>query len=244
MGGVQTQTINDNQTIVNNMLQLSEESCNIKCQNVFTGNNITIISNNIDFSLDQYCSLDNVSCIMGSSFDVEIQNILKSMLKQEATAVNGFSLNFNDINEDVNLNQLIENQISQIQQSSCNITAGQEISNNVFVLAPSDYSKKSNVKFSITQDSSISNSTCNMNNVSKAVSYNSATADVTQKSAIYTMGSMLLIAIIVLVVIGVIVFLVIRFSGSISSAVSSSKSSQKQVQMVPQGQYNPQGQPM
>jgi hypothetical protein len=202
MGSVQSSTIKSNNRVSNNLIQTSSETCNVSCHETQNINVILIDSTMGNLTFDQLCALDGIQCMMTNNFDASLENILESMASQDNSAVNGFSINFAGIKQNVDLNQLIENQITQIQSSSCDINID-EVKNVYF------YAKNSQTgDVNMSQEGKISNALCNMDNTAKATSYSKATADATQKASVKTIAGMMIALLILCIIIIVIVMIV------------------------------------
>jgi hypothetical protein len=202
MGSVQSSTIKSNNQVSNNLIQTSYQSCHIGCHPT-QKSNITIINSKTgNINVDQLCAIDNVQCIMSTNFDASLENILESMASQDNSAVNGFSINFAGIKQNVDLNQLIENQITQIQTSSCDINEEEVEAVNMFVL------NSQTGDINMSQKGTISNALCNMDNTAKATSYSKATADATQKASVKTIAGMFIALLVLCIIIIVIVMIV------------------------------------
>jgi hypothetical protein len=209
------QNINDNMTVVNNMLQLSKGSCTFGCSNILNNVTFIIIGGSGDVTVSQECKMKGLTCILQQSLDSQTQNILKSMLNQSSFATNGFSLDWTKVSQNVDLSQLIQNSITQTMESSCTFTASNDASNLYFYVQD----HKGNV--GISQSADITNSTCNMNNAAKAVTYNSETSDVTQKSTIINILAILFIIIIIAIVIAGIVLAIFLFTGGVKTVAGA-----------------------
>lgn len=215
MGNVTSQTISSNQEVVNTMLQDAVSSCTFNCQNQLSNVTVIVIGGSGNISIAQECKMDNLQCIMSNSFDAQVEDILKSMLQQSATSMNGFSLDFAAISQNVDLNQYIQNQITQMMDSSCTFNATNDAS------AIYTYVQDHNGNVDISQTADITNSTCNMDNVAKAVTYNNETGQVTQKSTIINIFSLIFIAIIVAIVIAGIVLIVFIATGGVKTVAEA-----------------------
>lgn len=219
----QSQTSRVNQTIVTNMLQTSKQSCKFSCNNIANNQTIILTGDVIEGDvriLTQQCATEGNVCIMSNAFDSSIESILDSMAVQDATATTGgFGINFANIDENVRIDQLIQNSVTQIQESSCDFTATNEATNTYFYMS-------SDVKGSvdlINQNAAVSNSTCNMDNASKAASYSDATGKTDQKSKVQPVAAMFFMLIILCVILVAIIIVVFLLTGGANKLIEGSQ---------------------
>lgn len=217
MGSNQSQSISSNQKILTSIIQNSEQQCKFSCNNNLSDFTVIVGPGGEigDINVSQVCAIEGVECIMQSSFDGNLETILESMASQQASAMNGFAINFANINQDVDLNQLITNSITQVQKSSCDFSAGNNIDNVYF------YVGGTAGDINLSQNSSISNSTCNMDNLAKATSYSEATSETSQESKVTVMAGMFFFLIILGIVIMGIIIVVFLFTGGVGKISSS-----------------------
>lgn len=218
MGNNTSVAIRSNQDISNGMLQESKQECEANCTNTMTNTTVVTIGGSGNADIKQECSITGISCIMKASFDTQIENVLKSMLAQSSSSMSGFSLDFSNISQEVSLNQVIRNQVTQIMSSSCNFNSENTMQNLYF------YTQDHTGNFSLSQSGAVSNSSCNMDNVAKISTYNTAIADVSQKTSIVNIFSMIFIVIIVCCVMGAIVIIVFLLTGGVEKVIASKRS--------------------
>lgn len=218
MGGDTTNTISSNQTVVNTMLQASKARCSATCKNTISGVTIIVIGSEGEIgNISQECKMNNINCIMQNSFNVQIENILKSMIDQSTSAMSGISFDWKHIEQNVNLYQLIENTITQTMDTSCTFEAGNEATGLYF------YVQDSKGKIgNLSQSSSITNASCNMDNMAKAVTYNEETSDAKQKATVSNMFALIFIAIIIAIIMAGIVLVVFLLTGGVASVAKAS----------------------
>ena len=229
MGSSQSSTSKQTQTVTNNIIQESSQTCSNTVSNTITNTDIIIknsTTGNID--LNQTASISDIGCVMKSTLDTNVSNILDSMTQQTSTAPSGLAFSWNNISENSNIAQLIENSITQIQTSACNTTATNDITDTFIYV---ENSTTGNI--GLSQNASISNSQCNIENLATAVVANDATASTTQKSTITSMGTMIIIAIIICAIIAAVVMIM----------TSPSKPSQQAPSSSQYGNYNGGGDP-
>jgi hypothetical protein len=226
MGAVSSQTLSQNQKVSNSVLQISNQNCNATCTAIQDNNTIIIIDSNTgDLELNNVCTIDDYTCTINNYFDSNIETILKSMAEQNAQASTGFTFDFHLSNQMIDLNQLIENSVTQIQKSSCQISAFVEQNNN-FIYA--ENSTTGDVV--LNNNGNITNSSCKLDNTAKSTTDADETAESSQTSKFTSIIAMFIILIIICVVIGGIVAIV----GSVSKPKKGGNATKI---MVPK--YNP-----
>lgn len=193
------------------MLQVAKQTCGVVCKNNINNITIIVIGGSGDISIAQECKIDNVQCILKNTFDVQIENILESMVKQSASSMNGFSLDFANISLNVDLYQYIQNTITQMTDNSCKFEASNEITGAYIYVQD----HKGNV--SISQNASITNASCNMDNIAKAVTYNSISQKTDQQASIVNIFSLIIVAVIVAIIGATIVLIVFVATGGVAS---------------------------
>ena len=233
MGSNQSNVMTSKQQVVNNMYQESSQECNITCENIQSGNTIEIIDSEINGTVGfiQTCTLDSPSCIMKTTLDTNVSTILDAMLKQTSSAPSGLSLSFNNSNQRINLEQYIENSITQIQSTSCDLLSKNEMVNNAIFV------KNSTVNGDVIfeQTGGINNANCNMDNMAKAVVANEISSDITQESKIMSMGQWIIIAIILCALIGGVVMIARLFAQPSDKKDKSQNSGQGATPQIPTG---------
>lgn len=215
MGSSTSQQLASNQTVVNSMLQVSRQSCSARCSNDISGLTVIVIGGTGDINITQECKLTDINCIMTTTLDTQIENILKAMAQQNTSAMNGFTLDWTNINQSVDLYQYLQNSITQMMDSSCTFEAGNTATGLYF------YVQDRNGNLNLSQSASITNSTCNMNNVAKAVTYNDATTDTRQTATITNIFGLIIIAVIIMIVIVGIVIIVFLLSGGTAAVAGA-----------------------
>ena len=189
----------------NSILQVSNESCLSQCTADTSGN--TIIVSGVkakDFNFNSVCQ-SSASCVMNSSLDTSVQNIMKAMADQTAVTQLGL-LNFNMSNtsNSVNIEQDITNQITQVMNSTCQSTSTSINDNNIFIFKNSSLDN-----FGIGASGTAS-SNCVMTNTARAVAFNEQTASSSQSAKRESVLAMIVIAIVIgIIAIGglVVIFL-------------------------------------
>lgn len=215
MGSSTSNTIRSNQTVSNRVLQVSSTRCDARCENKINGLTIVIIGGNGNINIMQECKLSNIQCIMRNNLNTNIENILEAMAKQSASAMNGFTLDWTNVSNTVDLYQYIENTITQTMDASCTFYAGNEATGLYF------YVEGGNHDINLSQSATITNATCNMDNMAKAVTYNEETSKADQKSSIFNIFSLLFVVIIICAVLAAVVAVVFLLTGGVAAVASS-----------------------
>lgn len=216
--------IKQHQNVVNTVLQSSESSCTISCQNSIDDVTIIVEGGSGDITIDQECKMDNLNCILKSSFNTQIQDILKSMIDQENSVSGLTNLPWDQISQNVDLYQYIENSITQMMDNSCKFNAGNDAS-GIYM-----YVKDRKGNINLSQSASITNASCNMSSIAKAVVYNNESTKTKQAQEITGIFAMIVSCVIIGIIMLGIVLIVFFISGGaseIAGIVTASKSNKK-----------------
>jgi hypothetical protein len=208
MGNASVISYNESRRISTNILQLSNQTCSISCNNNLSNSTFIFVNVEGNIKIAQSCSIVDSSCAFRNAFEANIENIIESLVKQENFSLNGFSFNFDASVESTNINSIIQNNISQIMNSSCAISVNNVMNNNYF------YVDNLHGDFDISQSGTISSSTCAMDNISKATSFNETVADIDQSNTTINVISLIFIAFIVLIIVMGIVASIFILSGN------------------------------
>lgn len=222
MVGAQTNIINASTTIQNNVLQSSVENCTISCGNNFNYNTLIVIGGSGDINISQSCKVDSSTCQLKASFDSSIQSIIDNIIAQSASAQSGFSFDFSVITQDVNINSIIQNSITQLMSSSCAITSSNNKNSNYILIADRDGN------IDLSQTGVITSSTCAMDNIAKAATYSQVTNDATQKSSITNIFALFFIGFIVLIIVMGVVLVAFVVTGGANRLISAAADTSKQ----------------
>lgn len=216
-----TQSIESKQEITNEIVQVSEQICNITVVNDFSNNVIIIVGASGDVTFEQRGKIINSSCNLTTSLDSQIQNSISAQIAQSSEITKaGFAINWDSVDQDVSVYQTMKNSVTQLMSATCNITASNTITNNYYYLQDIE----GDIYFS--QESEITNATCNMDNASSSTAFNEATTDVDQTSKKTTINP-LLAALGICMILGFIIFFTIILRGDGGDSSSSSSSSSK-----------------
>lgn len=196
MGTASSQVVKENQSIITNVTQQSSLACRIGCSNNISDVTIIDIGGTGDINIKQTCQLTGVQCVMQQTLDTSIDSILSSIADQSVAVASPLIPSFNASNQYFDLKQSINNQITQIMDSSCDIQATNNI-DNVYI-----YSEGTTGNINLTQDVIISNSTCNMSNLATAQASSAASSDTAQSFTKTSSMQMLMTLIIICIVFG------------------------------------------
>ena len=228
------QTVRQNQEVSNKVLQVSQQNCSASCTAYQDNNTIIIIDSKTgDLGLNNVCTIDNFSCTINNYFESNIDSILKSMADQNVQASSGFTFDFRLSNQTVDLNQLIENSVTQIQKSSCQVSTFVEQNGN-FVYA--ENSTTGNVV--LNNEGNVSNSSCKLDNTAKSTTDADETSESSQAAKFTSALAMFIILIVIIVIIGGIVAIV----GSVSKSAKGGGG--KKSQLPPIYNYGPRSRPV
>jgi hypothetical protein len=230
MGSKVSTTAETSQTIVNSVLQESTSSCNFECAQSIDGVEITLIGTHVggDISVTNTCKISNTSCVMKNMLDGQIENVLESLTKINNDVRTSFFdvLTPTQIDNNVKIDQYIRNSISQLISSSCQQKIEQSISN------VSIYAAQSTIDGSILVANSgeITNAECMMENITKLLLSNDASADISIDNKVYgtlatllegLKGILVPIIIAILLIIGLVFFVALKGAGSVFGGVKS-----------------------
>lgn len=201
MGGVQSNVAISNQTIQNNMLQSTSNVCKSVCTNTRNGGQVIIKdgTNWGELDLSQSCTA-NSTCIISTNMSSTVNNVLDALLKQQQSAQQSvFAFTLQVQTNVTDLEQNIQNNLTQVINSSCQASAT-NTQNNPFV-----YIGNSNNmgKINLSQAAS-SNASCQMTNVAGIQLTNEATAKIDQGQKITSV-----MAIIALVILAIIILIIV-----------------------------------
>lgn len=202
MGSGQSQSFTSFTDIQTDILQSSVQRCSIICSNEMSGN--TFIWKNIkgNIKISQTCVVSDATCAMKTAFEGSIQNLIDSLVKQNATTFSGLSLSIDKIEQETTLVTLVQNRMSQIINATCNVSSINTMNNNYF------YVENMEGDFTISQAGNVSGASCLMDNLAKAATDNTVKTKAEQSSKVISalaIGS--LIFIVGALIIGAIVIM-------------------------------------
>lgn len=222
-----SENIELDQSIVNDVLQQTQNKCVYTCKNVSNAN-ITIVNTTIDGNLDvdQNCSIISSSCLLKTTMDNTVDNDISASLKQEEEdSANLLALTAGDSSTaNSNINSSIRNLASQIIKNNCGGDSENDNFDNINIL---NSTVKGNV--SIDQTSSISKSSCILNNILKNFNKNRLKTDVDQginKTELYA------VIIFVIILIIIVICLYIYYKPKTNNKKNNNSTQSEQVELV------------
>jgi len=220
MASNQTNSISENQTIANNIMQFSKQSCAVSATTNISGNTYIFVHVTGGITFTETASIINAACNMSQVLDVEIKSIIEALAQQEASAANGFSLDFANIQQDLSIYQMIKNSVTQIMESSCTISANSTYVNNYL------YAQDISGGYHFSQSATVTGATCNMSNLAKAVVYNQAASTADQKNTITSVFTLLFGGLAIAMILAVVVVGIFMISGGLTKTISAYQSGQ------------------
>ena len=207
MGNFFTNIASIQQNFMNNILQEQQQNCIATATNT-ANNNVIIVTGskfNGDFTGVSATTSTDATCLMVSSMENNLSNILSATLQQTNSSETDL---FNDFNfgagtNAFNIDQSITNNISQINEVTCAAASTSSANNNYAYISNSQFGGN------FVGVSTVSNASanCSMNNTMKNTTYNQAQASGDQSNSTEGMFVAILAAIgaiVALVIIGVI----------------------------------------
>jgi hypothetical protein len=222
--GNTTNSFKSTQNVTNDITQINQSSCIASVQ-IDSGGNVVIIEDsringNVVGSVVKVST--DASCIMSSSAQADIQNILKASAEQTKSTENGiFSLDFGAIfdslgytDNSIEIEENVTNNILQLNSSNCssNIIISDE-PNYIYVRGSTVGGNV--IGSDVTADA---NASCTITNNSKVYVFNDLLADGKQKKELKNVFFTIVIAftvIIGLIIVGVIILFSTGAIGSV-----------------------------
>jgi hypothetical protein len=204
----QTNVSSFQQSFINNILQQSQQNCLVQSTNT-ASNNVTIINgatidgNVIGVTITAHT---DASCLMTSSMEDSVQNMLSAILQQANQAATDI-MNGGQITMETNtfsIDQSVTNNISQINQTTCSVNTSTSTNNNYLYVS----GKVGGNVIGVTQATD-TKMNCSVSNIMKNTTYNQAQASATQSNTAVGMFALMFAVIggiIGLFVIGYIIY--------------------------------------
>lgn len=213
MGQSASTSLVNNQSISNQISNVSNENCITACNSSVSNSSILLDDSTVEgnVSVSAVCNILGSSCVLKASLSTDLHNTNKSQQTAETMQENDpfsilgslFGMNTNNSETD---NQSTTNRVSNIMNSVCqNKATTQDSGVNIQIIGST---VGGNV--SIDADGSVSNTKCVIDNVARTKIVNDNSSS--QKSAILQ-GSPLLFAIVGVVVVIVVVMIGIAIVG-------------------------------
>jgi len=215
-----TNKVKINQTITNDILQVSDQYCTISSSQSFNGNTLFFIGGTGDVTIKQVSTIDNATCNMSNVLDTQILNIMTAMSNQDITVTAGPTFSLNGTTNKTSMYLTTSNAVTQLMSSTCNITSSQTIDNN-YVFAQDQQGD-----FLFLQESDITGATCTMGNAAKTVTENEQIAEGDQSNTIKNVYGIFLAIIALGFVLMIVVIIGLLFSGKKGGGSSGSSTAQ------------------
>ena len=226
MGG-QESILNVEQDVTTNILMESDQVCSATCDNVLTGQVIFVNGKTQDITISQTCTASTAGCVMSTTLDSQIDNILDSISKQEQTFTDSMiSLDPRNQLNQTDLKQIVNNKISQIATATCQATSSNLNANQLIYITGTT----GNITISQSGDA-VAN--CVMDLMSKITVFNSEAANNDQTNdrdnvfvAFFSsIGGILLIAGVILILVIFLPEILEKGKSVAESAIGSAKDS-------------------
>lgn len=238
MGNSFSNSVNINTQVTNQILNDVTQTCNSVCDANASGNTIIINGGTVNGSINisTKCTA-SASCAMSNISNTAIQNIVQNMVQQEITSVTDFmgDLDFQNLNNSININTGISNYVTQITTQTCNAVT--EVSDNdTFIYVSSGPLGEGGVingNINIAAEGN-SSANCAMSNVSKVQAYNQAQNTTTQSITSIGMFVAIVAIIAVVVLIGGLIYVMMYARGAFGGAVDPLESGELDPEVVNQ----------
>lgn len=216
MGSNIHNTIDIQQSFMNNITQDVSQSCIATTTNTANDNVVVVNGVNIggNFTGVAATTSTDATCIMTSTMDDEVSSIMSAIAQQTNQAETDIfsGLSFSKQTNTFNSNQTVTNNISQINTALCSANTTVSTSGNYVYVSNSTVGGD----FVGVTSNANSSANCSMTNYMKNVTYNEAQASATQSNSVVGMFGTLLGAITTIVIV-IVIAVVIMFSvGSIA----------------------------
>jgi large-conductance mechanosensitive channel len=213
-----------------NIVQATTNTCQFICSNNFNNVTIVIIDSTVgDINLNQTCSVTNASCMIKTSTDAYIKNILDVLITQTAktdsTPFGNFS--YSSAHNDLEISEFIENNLTQLVSNNCQVKVS-NTNSGMYV-----YISGSTVKdLNFSQVGAINDALCSMESTSKAVVWNQETAKGDQTAEVSCCGCSdyfgMIVTIVIVIVVGSVIitiaFMVVR---SVNASAKNKEKNEK-----------------
>ena len=191
------------ETVTNDFLTQSNQSCAADCSNTIQGNTIIVSGKAGDINIDQTCTASTAGCVLSADLSSSLDNILDAINDQEQSFTDSM-ISF-DPSSQVNkstVKQTLNNKISQIANATCNASVENINSNQlIYVTNEAGY-----INISQSGDAIAS---CTMNVIAKQQTFNSQQASSTQDQVRENVFVQLFSSIgMIILIVGIIIILV------------------------------------
>lgn len=207
MGITQSNTVQFQQNISNNIISSSQASCVATATTTDINNTIIVLDSEVSGDVG-IITVQNVdaSCVIGNTMDDTISNTISAAVQQENSALTGILGGLgDDVNQDnlIDVSQNISNNVTLILNSVCQSTNTVDVSNSLVYVDGSVVGQN----VGIINTGGTSYASCTINNLSKLQLYNQATASAKQSNSDISLLSLIFIIIFLIVVLCALVAL-------------------------------------
>lgn len=204
MGNSSSNTNKLTQEFYNNVIQSASAVCGQNCDQASSNNVYYLNDSNIDKAgISQKCSI-NAECVMSNELSNIIENTATARASQSNdTTQSMVSFTFSNLENNNQMTQGYNNYVTQAMNASCQSSATQISSNNIFFVQNSEVGV-----LGISQDADLVTQ-CYMNNLALSTVQNVASAEVDQSNKVKSAFAMIVVAIAICLIVGGIMFLVI-----------------------------------
>nr|QBK93325.1 MAG: lipid membrane protein [Pithovirus LCPAC404] len=160
--------------VTNDILIQSNQSCSATCNNVIEGTTIIVSGRVKDININQQCTASTAGCVMSSTLDAQLDNILSSISDQEQSFTDSMiSFVISSQVDENDVKQIIHNKLSNISNAVCNANSSNLNSNTLVYVTGTG----GDINISQSGDAIAS---CIMDVMSKISVFNSQAAENTQ----------------------------------------------------------------
>lgn len=203
------QNQNRKSELVNNILQSANNQCLVSCANYSSGNVYEIIGNKGLVDVTQSCVISDASCVFRTSFENDITNLIETISTQKNKRTTmGFSFELGQSSQNIDIKTYIENNISQIMNSSCSFVTQNVKSNNYYLVRDNEG------QVHLGQEGSITTANCTIENFANNTIYNEDVAELTQENVTENIFGLIAIAIICVIAVIIIIVIIFIFKGT------------------------------
>lgn len=209
----------------NQLYETSSTACIANCTALQINPTIVISNTTVGGNVDitNQCNA-SASCVMQSTLDGQVQNIMSSMTQQEnvTTQLLPIAFDFNNKNTSVQIKQNITNNITQTMQAVCQATS------NTIQTNPTIVGSNATVggNLSITGGGS-ANASCTITNLARMNLFNQSTSTNNQTTKQASVLGIMMIAIVLIMVIGAIILVIIIGPAGLAAVVGMESSGKK-----------------
>jgi len=192
----------------NNLYENSSSACIATCTSI-VNRPTTVVSNTSvggNINIQAQCNA-SASCVMQSTLDSSVENIMSSLSQQEnvTTQLLPIAFDFNNKNTSSTISQQITNNITQNIQSICQATNTTLVNNPTTVFSNDKIGGSINI--GTNQGSASAN--CTINNLSRIRLFNQSTSRNAATTSQSNVFGTIMIAIVIIIVIGAIILVII-----------------------------------